>query len=110
MRKNALPGWLTVVLVLVALAVLGPPALALLAAAVGVAISLTAVLLKVGVAVLVVLAVVALFRAVFGRSTAAPLPRTSPSLETIGSSLERDERERREALDRELDAAIRNVS
>lgn len=111
MRKNPLPGWLTVLLVLVGLVVLGPPALALLAAAIGITIALAAVALKVGVVVLVVLAFVALMKAVFGKSEAklAPPPQR-PGIETISAAIEREERERTAALDRELEAAIRHAS
>lgn len=111
MNSNKMPGWLVLMLALVAVVVLGPPALGILLGAVGVAIALAAVLLKVGLVVLVIYAFFALLRAVFGRSATptASLPPHADGLETIGAQLDMDERARRAALDRELEVALRQA-
>lgn len=64
-----LPAWLVALLALVAIVVLGPPVLGFLLGVVGLAVGLVAVLLKVGLVVAAVYALVVLLRAVFGGST-----------------------------------------
>jgi membrane protein implicated in regulation of membrane protease activity len=95
MNRNEKPQWLMVLLVLAALIFLGPPALALLAGVVGVAIGLAAISLKLGVIALGVYAVVLLFRALFGKERA-----TTPRIDHE-AALARDDEELRR-LDAEL--------
>jgi hypothetical protein len=95
MNRTEKPQWLMVLLMLAALIFLGPPALALLAGVVGVAIGLVAISLKLGVVVLGVYALVLLFRAVFGKERAAT-PRIDHE-----AALARDDEELRR-LDAEL--------
>lgn len=119
MRTTSQPNWARLLLVLVGLVVLGPPALALLATTLGMAIAVGAVALKVGAALLIIWAFVSLVRGMFGASSrpqATAVPEAQPGvdtvedLETMGARLEREERERREALDRQLAEAIRSGS
>ncbi len=101
MRRDGLPQWLTVLLVLVGVVVLGPPALVLVAAVIGLSIGIAAALLKFGVVALGVFALFALLRAMFGSS---PATRPVPDLALERShedALARDEAELR-ALDAEL--------
>lgn len=101
MRRDGLPQWLTVLLVLVAVVVLGPPALVLVAAVIGLTIGIAAMLLKFGVVALAIFAVFALLRAVFGSSpTTRPVP-DRPIERSHEEALARDEAELR-ALDAEL--------
>jgi membrane protein implicated in regulation of membrane protease activity len=111
-RSSGLPRWLVLLLAMVALAVLGPPALALVVGLLAVAVGLTAVALKVGVVVLFVAMVLALGRAIFGRREPAPLPVARPAVDTLASveaRFDAEEAARRAALDRELEAALRNA-
>lgn len=98
MKRDGLPQWLVVLMVLVGLVFLGPPALGLLAGLLGLAIGLTAIALKVGVIVLGVYALLLVMRALFGsspRKQGVPLPIDHEA------ALERDDEEKR-ALDAEL--------
>lgn len=110
-RSSGMPRWLVLLLTLVAVAVFGPPALGILAGLLGLAIGLTAVALKVGVVVLFVAMVLAMGRALFGTRTPAPAPlapRADP-LESVEARFDAEEAQRRAALDRELEAALRNA-
>lgn len=115
LRTSTMPGWLTVVLVIVGLAVLGPPALVLLVAALALLFSLGVLALKVGVVVLLLMGVVALIKAVFGgpspavRAAAVPAPAPRSSLDDVEAQLAREERERRAELDRQLDLAVQQA-
>ncbi len=98
MKRNGLPQWLVVLMVLAGLIFLGPPALGLLAGLIGVAIGLTAIALKFGIIALGVYAVVLVIRAIFGGPS-----RPSRTLTPIDheAALVRDDEEKR-ALDAEL--------
>lgn len=96
MKREGLPKWAVVLLVLAGLVVLGPPSLGLIAGLLGLAIGLTAIALKVGIIVLGVYAVMLLVRAIFG--TSHP---TMPQRIDHESALERDDAEK-QALDAEL--------
>jgi membrane protein implicated in regulation of membrane protease activity len=106
-----MPRWLVLLLTLVALAVFGPPALGILAGLLGVAIGLTAVALKLGVVVLFIAMLVALGRAIFGSRAPdpAPLAPRADILESVEARFDAEEAQRRAALDRELEAALRNA-
>lgn len=106
MKSDKMPGWLAVLLAVLGVAILGPPALVLVMIALGVALSVGFALLKVSLVALGVAAVVMLLRAMFGGRSTQPR-RVSPgseSLEDIASRLEAEELVRREQLDRELAA------
>jgi hypothetical protein len=104
-RQTGLPKWLTILLVVVGVVVLGPPALALLLAALGIAFSVTAGVLKLGVIALIVYAAVMLIQAVFGKSSARS---ASPRLDTLAHNIEAADRmdAERRALDEELARAV----
>jgi membrane protein implicated in regulation of membrane protease activity len=113
MNSNKMPGWLVVLLSILGVAILGPPAFVLLMIALGVAFSLGVALLKVSVVALGIAAIVMLLRAMFGKST--PTPRRMPagsgeSIESIAARMEEEERVRRENLDRELADALSSRS
>lgn len=110
-RSSAMPRWLTVLLALVAIIFLGPPVLGLLAGVLGLAIGLTAVALKVGVVMLFVAVLLAMGRALFGSKAPAPLPPVPrvDTLATVEARLDEEEAQRRAALDRELEAAVRSA-
>jgi len=99
MKRSGLPQWLVVLMVLVGLIFLGPPALGLLAGLLGVAIGLTAIALKFGIIALGVYAVVLVLRALFGGPSRAPATAL-PSIDHE-AALVRDDEEKR-ALDAEL--------
>ncbi len=105
-RTRELPQWLVILLVLVAVYFLGPPVLGLLLGALGVAIGLTAVLIKLGLIALFIYAVFALLRAAFGKPKAAT--RQEQLGDSLDDNLDRLDRvdESRRALDRELERAI----
>jgi len=109
MNSRRMPTWLTVLLIVFALAVLGPLALPFVLAAVAVAVSLSAVLIKVGVFALAVYLLVALFRGLRAprRQTVPRPPPARASLAMVELRLEDEERARRAALDRELESAVR---
>lgn len=104
MSSNQMPRWLVGVLSVLAVAVLGPPALGLVFLALGVAFSLGVALLKVSLIGLGVAAVVFVLRAMFGGPSAAKRPASAggESIETIAARLEAEEAERRLELDRQL--------
>jgi len=104
-RNGSLPRWLVVLLVLAAIVVLGPPAVGLIAGLLGLAVGLAAIALKVGLVVLAVYAVIALFQAIFGKSTPAPEDRLAESLKSNIETVEHVDHERK-ALDAELERAI----
>lgn len=108
--NQSTPRWLTFLLILVALAVLGPVALPFLVAALAIAVSLGVTLLKVGGVLLALYLVVTLLRGLGGRRTLAP-PVAPPraSLESVEARLAEDERLRRAALDRELALALQRA-
>ncbi|MBL8919495.1 MAG: hypothetical protein JNJ54_11580 [Myxococcaceae bacterium] len=111
MASKRMPTWLVVVLTVLGVVFLGPPALVLLAVALGVLLKASVLALKVGAVVLVIAAVVALVRALFGASTPARVP-TQPRVESIEEMAERlaaDERRQREALDRQLAEALNSA-
>jgi len=110
MNTRSRPSWLTFLLILVALAVLGPVALPFLVAALAVAVSLGATLLKVGGALLALYLVVTLLRGLGGRRPVAPVaPPPRSSMEAVEARLAEDERLRRAALDRELAVAVQRA-
>ena len=99
MNRDGMHPFLKFVLVLVALVVLGPPALGVLAGLIGLAIGLTAIALKLGAVALVVFALVAMFRALF--STPSRQGQPTPIEVSHEDALRRDDEELR-ALDAEL--------
>lgn len=107
MTSNKMPTWLVVLLTLLGVVFLGPPALVLLAVAVGVVLKASVIALKLGVVVLVIAAAVALVRAVFGsRPVRSPAQPRVESIEDMAERLAADERRQREALDRQLAEAL----
>ena len=112
MNSNKTPGWLVVLLSILGVAILGPPAFVLLMIALGVAFSVGVALLKVSVVALGIAAVVMLLRAMFGKSTPTPRMAASSgeSIESIAARMEEEERVRRENLDRELEQALSSRS
>jgi membrane protein implicated in regulation of membrane protease activity len=112
MNSNKTPGWLVVLLSILGVAILGPPAFVLIMIALGVAFSVGVALLKVSVVALGIAAIVMLLRAMFGNSTPTPrMPaRSGESIESIAARMEEEERVRRENLDRELEQALSSRS
>ena len=110
-NSNKTPGWLVVLLSILGVAILGPPALVLLMIALGVALSVGIALLKVSVVALGIAAIVMVIRAIFGGRPSSAMPRRvssgDESIESIAARIEADERVRRDALDRELAEAMR---
>lgn len=108
MNADKMPGWLVVLFGVLAVAVLGPPALVLVLIALGAALAVGVALLKVSIVALAVAAVVMVVRAMFGRGRPTGLPvRVKKSdglesLESIASRMEAEEQERRADLDRQL--------
>jgi membrane protein implicated in regulation of membrane protease activity len=103
MNSTKMPGWLVVLLSVLGVAILGPPALVLIFLVLGVALSVGVALLKVSLVALGVAAVVFVVRAMFGNRTPARLPSSSgESIELIAARLEAEEAERRHELDRQL--------
>lgn len=105
MNANKMPGWLVVLLSVLGVAILGPPALVLVLIALGAALAVGVALLKVSLVALAVAAVVMLVRAIFGkgRPTGLPVQEKGESLEVLASRIEAEERERRADLDRQLE-------
>jgi hypothetical protein len=113
MHSNDMPTWLKVLLAVVAVVVLGPPALALLAWALALTFALGVLAVKVAVVVALVLGAIALFKAIFGGSPrqtlVAPPPTRSSGIEDLEAQVAAEERARRAALDRELEAALQKA-
>ena len=110
MNSNKTPGWLVVLLSILGVAILGPPAFVLLMIALGVAFSVGVALLKVSVVALGIAAIVMLLRAMFGTPTPRRVQAAGESIDAIASRLEEEERVRRENLDRELEQALSSRS
>ena len=110
--RDKMPGWLVVLLSILGVAILGPPAFVLVMIALGVAFSVGVALLKVSVVALGIAAIVMLLRAMFGKGTPTPrrVQAASDSIDAIASRLEEEERVRREHLDRELADALSSRS
>ena len=108
MNADKMPGWLVVLLSVLAVAVLGPPALVLVLIALGAALAVGVALLKVSLVALAVVAVVMVVRALFGnrRRRGLPVAEQRESIESIASRMEAEERERRADLDRQLAEAL----
>lgn len=106
MTSNRLPGWLVVLLTVVGVVFLGPPALVLLLVAVALALKVSVIALKVCVVALAVAAVVFVIRALFGSKPAPQALPRGESIEEMAARLEADERRQREALDRQLAEAL----
>ena len=105
-RKSGLPTWLKVILGVVGVVVLGPPALALLLAATGIAFSVTAGALKLAVIGLGVYALVLLVQAVFGKASGdSREDRLAHALNKNVAQVDRMDEERR-ALDQEWERAV----
>jgi len=104
MNSNKMPGWLVVILSVLGVAILGPPALVLVFLILGVALSVGVALLKLSLVALGVAAVVFVLRAMFGNKSPATLPASSggESIDAIAARLEAEEAERRFELDRQL--------
>ncbi|MDP1825482.1 MAG: hypothetical protein Q8L48_19645 [Archangium sp.] len=104
MNSNKMPGWLVVLLSVLGVAILGPPALVLVFVVLGVALSVGVALLKVSVVALGVAAIVFVLRAMFGNKSPSRLPASSgvESIEAIAARIEAEEAERRHELDRQL--------
>jgi hypothetical protein len=105
MNSNTMPRWLVALLTVLGVAILGPPALALLLVALGLAFGVGVALLKVSLVALAIAAVVMLVRAMFGNGNSAPRP---DSLEVMAAKMEREEQARRAALDRQLAEAVQS--
>jgi membrane protein implicated in regulation of membrane protease activity len=105
MNSNKMPGWLVVLLSVLGVAILGPPALVLVFLVLGVALSVGVALLKVSLVALGVAAIVFVLRAMFGSKSPSRLPAASSgveSIDAIAARLEAEEAERRHELDRQL--------
>ena len=102
MNSNKMPGWLVVLLSVLGVAILGPPALVLVFLG---ALSLGVALLKVSLGALGVAAIVFVLRAMFGSKSPSRLPAASTgveSIDAIAARIEAEEAERRHELDRQL--------
>jgi membrane protein implicated in regulation of membrane protease activity len=106
MSSTSMPRWLVAVLAVIGALVLGPPALALLLVAFAFALKLGILALKVGVVVLGIAAIVFVLRAMF--ASPRSLPRRETSIDELAERLETQEREQRQALDRQLDEALQS--
>lgn len=103
MTSNSMPGWVKGLLAVVGVLVLGPPALALLLLAAGLALKLSVLAFKVALVVGLIAVVVAGLKAVFGAPTPTRrLPTPEPTIDELASRLEAEESARRAALDLEL--------
>lgn len=105
MNANKMPGWLVLLLSVLAVAVVGPPALVLVLIALGAALAVGVALLKVSLVAIAVAAVVLVVRALFGlgRPSGLPVRDQNESLEVLAARIEAEERERRADLDRQLE-------
>lgn len=108
MKQERMPRWLLIVLVVACVVFLGPPLLALLVGALGLALAFGGVALKLGLIVLAAYGLAMLLRG--GSTSAARASALSPaggaSLADFAEEREREDRERLAALDRELEQAI----
>lgn len=104
MNSNKMPGWLVVLLSVLGVAILGPPALVLVFLVLGLALSVGVALLKVSLVALGVAAIVFVLRAMFGSKSPSRLPVSSgvESIDAIAARMEAEEAERRHELDRQL--------
>lgn len=104
MNSNKMPGWLVVLLSVLGVAILGPPALVLVFLVLGVALSVGVALLKLSVVALGVAAIVFVLRAMFGNKTPSRLATSSgpESIDAIAARIEAEEAERRHELDRQF--------
>lgn len=104
MNADKMPGWLVVLLSVLAVAVLGPPALVLVLIALGAALAVGVALFKVSLVALAIAAVVMVVRALMGsgRQRSLPVVERRESIDAIASRMEAEERERRADLDRQL--------
>lgn len=111
MHSNKMPSWLVVLLTVVGVVFLGPPALVMAFVALGLLLSLGVAALKVALVALAVAGVVLVLRALFGRPRTGVVRREPEvdSLEVMAARLEAEEAERRAALDRQLDEALRSA-
>ena len=103
------PSWPLVVLAIVGLIACAPFLLAALGIGLALTLGLAAILLKFGVVVLVVWAAVMLLKGIFGGGHKKPSTEvlTAPRVQVNpAAELEREDRERKAALDRELELAI----
>lgn len=113
-NSNKMPAWLMVLLGVVGLVVLGPPVLALLLGAIGLALGLAGAVLKIGVVVLVIWAIFMVLKGIFGTSRPQGRPTrldTTGTIERLDpldveTELEQEHRRSRAELDRELELAI----
>ncbi len=108
MRSDKTPGWLVVLLSVLGVAILGPPALVLVLIALGAALTVGIALLKVSLVALGVAAIVFVLRAMFGGSTPPRRVSSGDSLEDIAARIAAEELVRREQLNREL-ASMQNA-
>ncbi|MFO0600173.1 MAG: hypothetical protein U0228_32995 [Myxococcaceae bacterium] len=100
MRRNGLPRFVVVLMVIAALVFLGPPALGVLAGLLGLAVGLAFIAVKVGVIALGIYAAVLLLQALFGSS---PAPRRlSASMPPVPYEPMPEVDHEKAALDREL--------
>ena len=104
-RKSDLPSWLVVLMVLAAIVVLGPPAVALVAGLLGLAVGLAAIALKVGIVVAVVYGLYLVLHAIFGKPNRSREDELRESTQSSIDNLARVDESRR-ALDEELDRAV----
>lgn len=106
--------FLKFLVVLVALAVLGPPALAAVAVLLGITLGLAAFAVKVGVFLLAAYAVVWLLKSLFGgsprRAVPQPISARESAIDDAFDDLKRREDEQLAALNRELARATRAAS
>ncbi len=110
MNADKMPGWLVVLLSVLAVAVLGPPALVLVLIALGAALAVGVALFKVSLVALAIAAVVMVVRALTGsgRHRGLPVVERRESIDAIASRMEAEERERRVDLDRQLAEALQS--
>lgn len=108
MTDKRLPQWLLVVLTLVGIVVLGPPALGLLLGLIGLTIGLAAVALKLALWVAAAFVVVAIVRALFGssRRSGAERVRVPASLESLDQEYDARRAAEKAALDAELERSL----
>lgn len=112
MSTNTFPRWLVIFFAVIGLMVAGPVILGLAVGAIALAFGLLGVLLKAGAIVLVIWAMVMIFKGLFGSKPANKLP--SSAITTVGNAdlvdaetqFEREKRESLAQLDKELEIAL----